>query len=252
MRDFYRLRFLWIIALAAVAFSGCTKGDDEPAADTNNKLIIAFSSATVPITGVDSVICTFTSSTDTIRKKGLREGTFYSFLLSSLPSGTYSALTKIYTTADSAGTRKMFRNTTSISTSKNSNIIAASDKPYDTWASALYFYSALYNITFAVGYYPTDSYFEMRLPATLPFKNIYISRNLYRTVNKIKYQTGYGYINIKTSDYKGSTSNTNAFYGFSTGAANLKYDAADVTFELYNDVNNDYAILFQKEIAIAN
>lgn len=238
-----------------VLLASCHKGGDDGAAPDNNKLIVAFSNATVPIASVDSIVATFISGSDTVKLTGLREGSFYSFLFSSLhTSGTYQVNAKLYTAADSNGIQHMYHYSSSVNTTSNSTLVAATSKPYDLWKPCMYFYNAQFNIKFAIGQYPTDPYFEMQLPATLPFKYVYIARNLYKTTGGIKYPTGFGYVNLKASDYKGFHTNTTAFSGFSTAAAaaTAKYDAADFSFELYNDINNDYAILFTKEIAVSN
>lgn len=239
-----------LMVLASCHKATGTGGDEITPGSSNNKLIVSFSSATIPINSVDSVIATFTGGTDTVRKKALREGSFYSFLFSTLPgTGTYSFTAKIYTAADSNGVQHMYHYQGSVNTSSTTNLIGATAKPYDLWTPANYFYNAKYNVTFAMGQSPTDPYFELTLPPNLPFKYVYIARNLYNTVNKVKYPAGLAYVNLNVADYKGTHINTTAFKSFATTAATATYTSSDISFELYNDISNDYAILFYKETA---
>ncbi|OKS85506.1 hypothetical protein [Mucilaginibacter polytrichastri] len=244
-----RINYSFLLLLLVSLFSSCAKRDEPSPSANENQLIVSFSSAGIAIGSVDSMITYFTSGADTIRKKGVKIGAFYSVPFTGLPAGTYQALSKIYTsqlktTADTAGSQYMFRYSTSIVTTSTTSLTGPTNKIYDQWSPSLYFYDKTYNITFAVAKTPGDPYFEINMPTTPAYKYFYIGRNVYTTSDSVKYVAKFANVVLKTADYKGFHVNQTAFSTFATTTISA-YDAADVTFQLYNS-SSDYKVLFTK------
>ncbi|WCT10940.1 hypothetical protein [Mucilaginibacter jinjuensis] len=244
MNNFSLIKFPAFLLLVAVVFTSCKKdpGDDVSTVDT--QLQVSFSSAGVPITSTDSMTTTFINGTDTITKKAIRAGTFYSVSLKGLKTTTYTTLTKLYTAADTNGDRHMYRLAGSVDTQTGGTVLAPTGNQFDTWKANYIYYNADLNISFAIAALPTDPYFEVKLPASLPYQNLYIARTIYKTNNKVQYVVKFSSVTFKTADYKGFHTNTTSFADFATTAASASYDAADFSLELYNEVNNDYKILY--------
>lgn len=244
--NFKRVRNFLLLLLLCALFASCAKvnGTDTPTT-TDAQLIVSFSSAGVQLSATDSMITYFINGTDTIRKKAVRGGTFYSVSYNGLPAGSYQALSKVYTSADTTNTQYMFRYVTSISTTTGTTLTGPTNKAYDQWAASLYFYNKTYNITAAIAKTPGDPYYEINVPAALPYKYIYISRNVYTTSNKVQYVVKYGNTIIKTAGYKGFHANQTDFASFAKNAV-TSYDAGDCSFELYNEVSDQYNVLYSK------
>lgn len=240
-----RTKYIILFLSAVMALVSCRKHNDVVAPEVTTQLIVSFNSAGVDINATDSMTVVFTNGTDTIRKKGIRGGSFYSVSLSGLKANTvYTALNKVYTSADTLGDLRMYRFTGSVNTQAGSTILGPTAKQYDSWKSCLYYHNTDYNITFAMAESPTDPYFELTLPPSLPYQNVFISRNIYKTISKVSNVVGFATANLKASDYKGYHTNTALFTTFSNNASATSYDAADFSLQLYNQVNNDYKILF--------
>jgi hypothetical protein len=244
MNNYPLVKYFAFLLLIAVVFTSCKKQSDDDISTVDTQLQVSFSSAGVPITTTDSMTTTFINGTDTITKKAIRAGSFYSVPLTGLKTATYTTLTKLYTSADSSGDRHMFRMQGSVDTQTGATIIAPTGNQFDTWKANLIYYNADLNISFAIAVLPTDPYFELKLPASLPYKNLYIARTLYKTTDKVQYVVKFASTTLKTADLKGFHTNTAAFFAFATAAGTASYDAADFSLELYNEVNNDYKILF--------
>jgi hypothetical protein len=245
MNNYTLVKYFAFLLLVAVVVTSCKKdpGDDVSTVDT--QLQVSFSSAGVPITSTDSMTTTFINGTDTVIKKAIRAGTFYSLSLKGLKNATYTTLTKLYTAADTNGDRHMYRLSGSVDTQTGGTVLAPTGNQFDTWKANYIYYNADLNISFAIAALPTDPYFEVKLPASsLPYQNLYIARTLYKTSSKVQYVVKFSSVTFKTADYKGFHSNTTSFADFITAAATSSYDAADFSLELYNEVNNDYKILY--------
>jgi hypothetical protein len=245
-----RINYFVLLLLLVGLFASCAKQNEPSGTGTNeNQLVVSFSSAGIPITSVDSMVVYFANGADTIRKKGVMIGAFYSVPFTGLPTGTYQALSKIYTsqiktTVDTTGSQYMFRYTTSIVTTGSTSLTGPTNKQYDQWTPCLYFYNKDYNISFAIAKTPGDPYFELNMPTTPAYKYLYIGRNVYTTSDSIKYVAKFANIILKTADFKGFHMNQSAFSTFANTAVS-SYDSGDITFQLYNS-GTDYKVLFTK------
>ncbi|NCD69853.1 hypothetical protein [Mucilaginibacter agri] len=242
-----RLRDFLLLLLLSVLFVSCAKvdGTDTPTT-TDAQLIVSFSSAGIPLSSTDSMITYFTSSKDTIRRKAVRGGSFYSVSYTGLPSGSYQALCKVYTNADTTNTQYMYRYSTNITTTAGTTLTGPTNKAYDQWAASFYFYNSTYNLTAAIAKTPGDPYYEINALTTLPYKYIYLSRNVYATSSdSVQYVVKYGNSIIKTAGYKGFHSNQTDFASFAKASV-TSYNAGDCSFELYNEVSDQYKVLYSK------
>jgi len=241
-----RINYFFLLLLWVSLFASCAKQNEPGSAAANeNQLIVSFSSAGIPLSSVDSMVTYFTAGTDTIRKKGVKIGAFYSVPFTGLKGSTYQALSKIYTSVDTTtGSQYMYRYSTSIVTTSSTSLTGPTNKQYDQWTPSLYFYNKEYNITLAIAKTPGDPYFELNMPTIPAYKYIYIGRNVYTTSDSVKYVAKFANVILKTADFKGFHVNQTAFNTFATTAITT-YDAADITFQLYND-SSDYKVLFTK------
>jgi hypothetical protein len=240
-----RINYFVLLLFLVGLFASCAKQNEPSGTSANeNQLIVSFSSAGIAITSVDSMVVYFANAADTIRKKGVKIGAFYSVPFTGLPAGTYQALSKIYTSADTTGSQYMFRYSTSIITTSSTSLTGPTNKQYDQWTPSLYFYNKDYNMTFAIAKTPGDPYFELNMPVVPAYKYLYIGRNIYTTSDSVKYVAKFANIILKTSDYKGFHMNQSAFSTFANTAVS-SYDSGDITFQLYNS-GTDYKVLFTK------
>lgn len=256
MKICIRIKYL-VVFLAVIVFASCRKYNDEPST-AEAQLIISFSAATVPIATTDSVTTTLINGTDTVRKKAIRAGSFYSISLKDLKNATYTTLTKVYAAADTSGNRFMYRLNGTVDTQKGASVLGPTLNEYNLWKPAYIYYNAAYDISFAMAALPTDPYYELSFPAALEYKYAYIDRNLYKvttdTTTKVttKYPVNSANVILETAKNKGFKANSTAFATFATQAASTTYNAADFSLQLYNQVNNDYKIIVFQNVKLTS
>ncbi|WDF54080.1 hypothetical protein [Mucilaginibacter sp. KACC 22063] len=242
-------RALAALCVLMVLFSACKHSADDPEPNTN-QLLIAFSDVTIPIATVDSVTTTFISGTDTIRKKATRGGSFFSISLDGLKTQTYQIQNRIYTAADSSGAKHMWYYQTSVKASADATLTGPTNNQFNTWLENYFYHNDEYNITFVMAKFPNSPYFELNVPksSNIPYKYIFIDRNLYKTVDKVKYGIGYANLLLKTADYRGNHIDIKSFASFANSSASQSFNAADFSLQLYNETNNDYKVLVKQDI----
>lgn len=246
-----RLLSLAVLGILLTMASSCKKGGDDTTPENDHQLIIAFSEASIPFNSVDSVTTTFIAGSDTVLKKGSRGGSFFTVPLSGLETSTYQTQNRMYTSPDSSGIRHMYLLKTSVKASGDATLAAPTTNQFSQWQDNYFFHNDEYNITFVMAKLPIISYFELILPkdvSNIPYKNLYIDRNLYNTVDNTKYSIQSANALLKVADYKGSHINTALFTNFATQAASKAYSSADFSLQLYNEANNDYKVLVKQSV----
>ncbi|WP_345948737.1 hypothetical protein ABDD95_18000 [Mucilaginibacter sp. PAMB04274] len=261
MKIFTRPLFL-LLVLSVMAVSSCrTYEDNDITPDTtgtgtkpgtggstenSNQVTIAFPKTSLDINTTDSVVAVFTNGTTTIRKKATKGGTFYILPLNGVYAGTWQTNFKVYMAPTSAtDPARMYRYETNLNTAVSTSLVAPTGKLADTWKPNLFFISQNYGVKFAVAVLPSDPYYELFLPQTLiNYKNIYIERYVYKTIDNNPTVIQYGNITLKAAEFKGFNANTNAFGPFAKAMVDVPWDSTDVSLQLYNDSGNDFRILF--------
>ncbi len=255
MKIFTPLRFVICACVAITAFSSCRKvGDDEvtktDTASNNSQLLINLPKTSISIDLVDSVNATFfDGGSQTYNKRGSRGGSFYLIPLTSMHNGNWQATVKMYTKASGDTPSRMYRYSYTLVADNSSSLVGPTGTLTDTWKRNLLFRSTDYGVKLAIAELPSDPFYELTLPQTLiNYKNVYIDRYIYRTIDSVDNVVAYGNAVLKASDYKGTTTNTTSFAGMAKSMSDQSWSSADVSLQLFNDSGNDYKILFKKTI----
>jgi hypothetical protein len=256
----YTRFILLCLFVAGLSVSACRtyQDADEVSPDTtttgtvtnNNQITISFPRTSISIGTTDSVVATFfDGGSQTFHKKGSRGGSFYTIPLTGMHTGNWQATIKVYTAKPADDDARMYRYSATVNVTNSSSIVGPTGSRSDVWKPNLFLRNTDYGVRLAIAELPTDPYYELTLPQNLiNYRNVYIDRYIYRTIDNADVVVAYGNVVLKAADHKGVTVNTTNFAAMANAMADQTWTSADINLQLYNDSGNDYRILFQRTV----